>query len=199
MGNSTTKISNALGLEGNKEWLSVLRAHPSLEKVTWLNLGYNNITDQEAVMLCTTILPRMSSLQYLNLFSNNINHASSIFPMVTSCSSLEWLGIDNNGMTGAIGEEVGRMVNLKRFYAYGNNLTSVDLSLFMIPSLQWCYLGYNKNMTQPPYAMIEKCGGEEYDANCMPQMREEVTVTNYINDPSTITNDISLGYKAHAS
>lgn len=189
-----------LDLEWNKEWPSVLRAHPSLEKVTILNLNSNNITDQEAVMLCTTILPRMSSLQRLYLNGNNINHASSLFPMVTSCSSLERLYINNNGMTGTIGEEIGRMVNLRQFFAHVNNLTSVDLSLFMIPTLVMCFLGANKNMTQPPYAMIEKCqGGGGYDDNCMPKMREEVTVTYYIHDPSTITNDISLGYKAHAS
>ena len=182
-----------LRLSRNKEWLSVLRAHPSLEKVTFLYLDNNNITDQEAVMLCTTILPRMSSLQQLFLNSNNIKHASSIFPMVTSCSSLVELGISSNGMTGAIGEEIGRMVNLRVFWANGNNLTSVDLSLFMIPSLERCYLSGNKNMTQPPYAMIEKCGRGGYGDNCMPKIREEVTVTNYIHEPSTITNDNFFG------
>ena len=182
-------MSTELDLSNDEEWLSVLSAHPSLGKVTVLDLRSNNITDDEAVMLCTTFLPHMTSLKELWLHSNNIRHASSLFPSVCSCSSLELLYIDSNGMTGAIGGEVGRMVNMRSFSAHSNNLTSVDLSLFMIPTLEVCYLGGNINMTQPPYEMIERCGGGVF-GNCMPKMREEVTITSYIHEPSNITNDI---------
>ena len=139
-----------------------------------LDLRENNITDEQAIRICQTFLPQMPNLRKLYLNGNNIRHTSSIFPMVTRCSSLEVLSICDNEMTGNIGEEIKMMNKMRIFSASGNNLTSVDISLFMIPTLVTCLLSGNSTLIQPPYAAIEACQDET--GNCMPKMKDDEVI-----------------------
>ena len=53
-------------------------------------------------------------------------------------------------MKGEIGPEISSLSNLKEFYASENCFTSIDLSLFLLESLEFCDISENPHLKQPP-------------------------------------------------
>ncbi len=136
--------------------------HVSGNRVTELNLGYNNLEGT-----FPTSISNLTGLEYLYLNSNQLT--GSIPSSIGNLTSLEYLDLkynqltgpipaeiwdltslrvlllDNNQLTGSIPQEIGNLTSLEWLYLYENQLTgSIPTEIGNLTSLRWLLLCCNQ-------------------------------------------------------
>jgi Leucine-rich repeat (LRR) protein len=85
----------------------------------------------------------------LDLSHNNISTYDSICELY-ELRMLKKLNLSNNKMCGTIHSRICQLINLEYIDLSDNNLTNLDLALFVLPCLKECKLRGNLNLKQPP-------------------------------------------------
>jgi GTPase SAR1 family protein len=110
-----------------------------------------------------TSLSHLTTLQTLNIGNNYIGAEGAVALVECVGACVQNLDMSNCRIEGILCCDFSRFVKLRTFNVAVNQLTSVDLSLFVLPRLLKCELGRNPNLKQPP--LFEVAGG-------LPRLRE---------------------------
>jgi Leucine-rich repeat (LRR) protein len=111
-----------------------------VEKLKFLNLDSNNITDIPEIFVDT--------LSNINLLSFSNNNIKSLPKNIGNLKSLRALSLDENNIT-SLPESFGNLENLKDLYLEDNNITSLPESFGKLQNLLYLDLS-NNNLTTLP-------------------------------------------------
>jgi len=163
--------------------ISDLRPLASLERLRFLDLGGNQLTEHIPVELGW-----LTNLKVLDLSSNRLSRR--IPHQLGSLTSLETLNLQHNRLWGQIPGELGDMTSLKRLVLRGNGLSGeIPPQLGQLPSLMELNLSKNRLSGEVPAELgaltelVHLFVGDNQISGCLPaQWQSLETAANDLED-----------------
>ena len=142
-------LNVSCNLVGDKGALALSASLVHLTALQSLNVSCNDIGAAGALAL-GACLCQMTALQSLDIWKNAIGTGGVICILDSISTTIESLKVSICGLEGHLVTDMSRLTRLREIDLSGNNLTSLDLSLFLLPCLDQCSLNSNPNLKQPP-------------------------------------------------